>query len=105
MNIGTWQDSGIDEIHLIDAEGNEKILPGYVCGHCSDHVVLDPNRKRPRTKCSRCGSLICEMRPACLQECLPIHSIMPGDKLLPRVQALLDGAQTSEEIDRLLIKV
>ena len=82
-------------------------IPAYVCGHCSDMVVLNPTRERPRRKCQRCGSLICEQSPICLSECIPVHELANDNfrgPLGPRAQAVMMGARTSNEVDLLIQK-
>lgn len=35
-------------------------VPMQVCAHCSSHVVMNPERQRPRGHCDRCGRYVCD---------------------------------------------
>jgi hypothetical protein len=100
-----WLDKQLGVVLEVDPSGRSRELPSYVCGHCSDVVVLNPLRTRERRKCIRCGSLICEERAICMAECLPQHALALENSSSPlalRANAVLDGARTSEEVDRML---
>lgn len=100
-----WIDRQLGAVVEVDPNGHSRELPSYVCGHCSDVVVLNPMRVRERRKCVRCGSLICEDRPICMTECLPQHALVLESGPSPlalRANAVLDGARTSEEVDNVL---
>lgn len=103
MNVGQWLDPQYGLTEETSPDGKVFEWPTYVCGHCGDTVALNPMRQRPRSKCYRCGSLICEERPICTTECLPHHSLFldgfPGP-LGKRAIAVMDGARTTDEVDR-----
>ena len=99
-----WMDRQLGLAQVVGADGTVQEWPTYVCGHCSDVIGLNPMRKRPSLKCKRCGALICELRPVCQTECIPIHALEPGDPLAARAELVLGGARTSEEVDRLLVR-
>lgn len=97
------EESQLGEIEIQDLGGKITTIPAYVCGHCNGVVALNPNRHRERRKCTRCGSLICEMNPVCLTECLDLTNIarchFEGEHGL-RASAVMHGATTSEQVDR-----
>lgn len=99
-----WLDRQLGLAQVMSADGTVREWPTYVCGHCSDVIGLNPLRTRPSVKCQRCGAMICELRPICQTECIPIHSLAPEDPLAARAQLVLDGARTTEEVDRLLVR-
>jgi hypothetical protein len=41
-------------------EGKQMHAPTLGCPHCGAHVVLNPNRKRPRANCYKCNQYICD---------------------------------------------
>lgn len=97
-----WLDGQFGMVTTVSPDGRSQDLPAYVCGHCSDVVVLNPARQRPRRKCGRCGAMLCEERQVCLAECIPQHSLLtaePNEPLARRAAAVLDGARTSAEVD------
>ena len=44
------------------------------CAHCDRTVVLNPQRTRPRSYCSKCDAYICD-DPICNSECNPIRKV------------------------------
>lgn len=101
-----WLDKQLGLQQELDPAG--KVVnewPTYVCGHCGQTWALNPNRTRPRPKCMRCGWLVCEDMPVCQTECIPQQALFelgfPGE-LGQRAKAVLDGARTTEEVDRAL---
>jgi hypothetical protein len=41
-------------------EGKQMYAPTLGCPHCGGHVVLNPQRKRPRAHCYKCNQYICD---------------------------------------------
>ena len=41
-------------------EGKQMHAPTLGCPHCGGHVVLNPQRKRPRAHCYKCSQYICD---------------------------------------------
>lgn len=62
------------ELHIWN-NGREQVYPTYCCGHCSNVVVLRPERTRERTKCVACQKLLCEKNELCRKQCTPIHAM------------------------------
>lgn len=65
-----------------DAPGSPGVPAGAVfesatitCLHCNGVVVLNPNRKRPRGYCAKCGGYVCDT-PACGLECRPFQKLI-----------------------------
>lgn len=76
--------------------------PAYSCGHCSRTVVLNDQRTRMRTTCTKCGRWLCEQSELCQDDCTPIYDIARDHswddpkwaRLLP---GIMGGATTKEE--------
>ncbi len=66
-----------DHIYEIEISqgGNIQYLPAYTCGHCSNVIILRPDRKRERKNCLSCGRLICEMSEICNVGCTPLYAM------------------------------
>lgn len=83
-----------------------KTYPAYVCGHCSNVVILRQDRERPRTQCLSCGRWICEKTEICATHCTPLHA-MAGDHFEnvgehgKYVRAIMSGVQTKAEAEQL----
>lgn len=79
-------------------QGNKKTYPTYTCGHCSNVVVMRPDRTRERTKCIQCGRTICEQTEICATHCTPLpelardHMEAKGEwkKYVPAIMAGVD---------------
>ena len=41
-------------------KGFESEVPMMVCAHCNYQVVLNPERKRPRSHCRKCDAYVCD---------------------------------------------
>jgi hypothetical protein len=71
----------------IDHRGAEELPPGtkryfeadtYTCTHCERIVVMNPERKRERYKCSKCNHHICDDCAAAMYagaECVPVKAL------------------------------
>ena len=60
---------------FLSERGVDKNLLAYTCGHCSNVIVLRPERERERETCYQCGRWICEKSSICLTHCTPIHEM------------------------------
>jgi hypothetical protein len=49
--------------------------PAYACGHCTQTVILNPKRVRPRVMCKKCGRWLCEKNELCMTDCTPIYEM------------------------------
>ncbi len=88
----------------IFGDGKMQVIPTYTCGHCSDVVLMRPDRKRDRTACAKCSRYICEKKPLCRTQCTPLHELAKDHfeglrakewgRLVP---AIMGGATTEEE--------
>ena len=47
----------------------------YTCGHCSNVIMMRPDRVRPRERCLACGRWLCEKSEICHTQCTPIHAL------------------------------
>lgn len=84
--------------------GQSTEQPCYVCGHCSDVIILRADRVRERKSCLTCGNLICEKKQLCQTHCTPLHAMArDGFQDTGRwgkyVNAIMRGAATEEEAD------
>lgn len=82
----------------------------YTCGHCSNVVVMNEKRTRPRERCLACDSYICERNELCQVQCTPLHALARdhfegGDKWGRLVPAIMAGAATKEDAAKLGILV
>lgn len=92
------------ELHMMEG-GKTKVFPTYCCGHCSNVVVLNPNRTRDRKTCYGCGKWLCEQNQLCQAQCTPIHSMAKDHfenagewgKLVP---AIMGGCTSVEEAEQ-----
>jgi len=89
-------------LEFTNAFGKQETLPTYCCGHCSDVVVMRPDRIRERKHCTHCGKLICEKKELCQIDCTPIHSLAKdhfegAGKWGKYVPALMAGCSTVDE--------
>jgi hypothetical protein len=86
----------------IDGQMVTRVVPTYTCGHCSQVVVMRPDRVRERKRCSVCKRLICETNELCRVDCTPIHQLARDHfeadpkwtRLLPAIMA---GCQSEAE--------
>lgn len=93
------------ELTIQDNDGI-KTYPTYCCGHCSDVVIMRPDRTRERKRCMGCGKLICERKQLCNAHCTPIHALArdhfetrnPEHKKY--ANALLEGLETVDEAEK-----
>lgn len=98
-----WIDPQFGLQQEISPDGVIHEEPTFVCNHCGQVWAMNPARERPRPKCLQCGSFICDDRPVCKQECVPQNEIFNDGfrgRLAKRAIAIIDGARTSEEVDR-----
>jgi hypothetical protein len=84
-------------------DGKMKSFPTYCCGHCSTVVVLNPARKRERTRCLKCMKFLCEKSELCRVQCTPIHAMARdhfegAGEFGKFVPAIMAGCQTLEDI-------
>ncbi len=90
-----------------DAQGNPingtQRYPAYSCGHCSNTVVINPRRSRPRVTCKKCGRWICESSELCQVDCTPIYALAQDhawneeNQWTRLVPAIMSGAQSMDE--------
>ena len=90
------------ELSVMDPFGKPNILPTYCCGHCSDVVVMRPDRVRARRHCHSCGKMICERKQICNIACTPIHELardhFEGSGSHGKLaKAILSGCETVEQ--------
>lgn len=101
--IGSIMTEWIDENGLSHIQE----IPSYVCGHCNNVIALNPDRRRERRLCLRCGSLICEKTELCREICTPIHALAKDhfeDVRWGRYAApILSGAETIAQAEAMLI--
>ena len=81
---------GVNQLDQIGTETVEEMLPDgfrkitkvpvYVCGHCQQSIGIRPERKRPRTTCRGCGSIICELTELCRTHCTPTFELDGWDE-------------------------
>ena len=79
-----------------------RILPTYTCGHCTNVVVMRPDRTRPRNFCHSCSKWICETKELCNLQCTPLYSLAEdhfegGGRHATLVHAIMGGAETLAE--------
>ncbi len=89
-------------VTVTDGEGKTHVYPCYGCGHCSDTIVVRPDRSRPRVSCTQCGRLICEKKELCRVTCTPIYEMSADkfektDKWGKMLPALMAGLTTVKE--------
>lgn len=53
--------------------------PMFRCCHCGTHVILNPDRSRPRGHCRRCDRYVCD-NPACNSECRPYKKMIDQEQ-------------------------
>ena len=90
------------------ADGRMVERPCYTCGHCSNVVVMNSERERPRLTCSACGRWLCERNELCQVRCTPLYALAadgvpangPG-RWSVLVPAIMQGVTTVEEGVRL----
>lgn len=91
------------ELTVTDQETmSTKSYPAYTCGHCSNIVVMNSLRERPRNMCFHCMKYICESRPICNEQCTPLSALADdhfSDKSSHSrlVNGIMAGANSSEE--------
>lgn len=93
----------MSELEIFDG-GRMSVIPTYTCGHCSDVVLMRPERTRPRVRCPHCWRFICEMKPICRAGCTPLHELAKDHFEGSRskewgrfVPAIMAGATSEEE--------
>lgn len=79
-----------------------KTYPTYTCGHCSNVVVMRPDRVRERVKCKSCGKTICEKTELCATHCTPLPELARdhfegAGEWKKYVPAIMQGVETKEE--------
>lgn len=104
--LGEVTVSELDEGRLVTRR-----FPTYTCGHCSTVVGMRADRVRERSRCARCGKLLCEQNELCRLDCTPLHALAydhafdadtPYARLAP---AILAGCTTEEEARRRGFKI
>lgn len=68
---------GNDELGTLtiaDQDGT-RVHHFYTCAHCSNSIIIEPTRSRPRVKCSRCNRVICEKKQICRAACTPLNEL------------------------------
>lgn len=82
--------------------GVTKHYPAYTCGHCSNVIVMRPNRVRERKRCLSCARLICEMSDICASHCTPLFALAQdhfesSGEFGKYVPAIMSGVMSKEE--------
>ena len=84
--------------------GRMETVATFTCGHCTNVVVMRPERTRPRTRCTKCGKLLCEKNELCMKDCTPMHELAKdhfegaqAEKWGKYVPAIMQGVTTEEE--------
>lgn len=85
-------------------EGKTRREPCYTCGHCSNIIILLPNRVRERVTCLSCMRPICETTDICRSHCTPIHKLaddhaMDDPKWGKYIPALMQGVGDKTEAE------
>jgi len=96
----------VAELEINDPFHGSRVIPSYTCAHCSDVVLMRPERTRQRTRCMKCMGYICEKKELCRVECTPIHKLARDHFEGPRarlVPAIMSGATTLEEAERIIL--
>lgn len=86
----------------ISQGGKMTSLPAYTCGHCSNVIVLRPERQRERKRCLSCMRLICEMSEICSSHCTPLYELAKdhfegAGEFGKYIPAIMVGVGTKEE--------
>lgn len=91
------------EVSVTNMEtGATTCYPAYTCGHCSNVVVMNSHRERPRNYCYHCSRYICESKPICNEQCTPL-SRLADDHFTDKsshsrlVNGIMAGANSSAE--------
>jgi hypothetical protein len=76
--------------------------PTYTCGHCSNIIVIRPDRTRDRKRCYSCQRVICEKKQICQESCTPLTELAKDHMEAPEqfkrlAPAILQGATSVEE--------
>lgn len=62
-----------------DIDGNSilgsRSYPAYTCGHCTNVILMRPDRTRDRRTCFSCGRWTCEKSEICMTHCTPMHEM------------------------------
>ncbi len=78
----------------------------FTCGHCSNIVVMRPDRVRPREMCFSCGKWICEKNELCALFCTPLTALADDGMEAPEkwkrlVPAIMGGANSVDQAVKL----
>jgi hypothetical protein len=93
-------------VEVTEPNGNIKRYPCYTCGHCSNVVILRPDRNRPRKSCLQCGRWLCEKSEICNTHCTPLHALAKdhfenAGEFGKYVPAIMKGVTSVREAERL----
>lgn len=88
----------------VSQDGKTQYVPAYTCGHCTNVVILRPNRTRERKRCFSCDRLICEMNEICNAHCTPLYSLAKdhfegAGEFGKYVPAIMSGVSTIREAE------
>jgi hypothetical protein len=95
MGVLTFQGSDIDGRPI---KGQAEYHT-YTCGHCSNIVVMRPDRVKPREMCFSCGKWICGKSEVCAKFCTPLVALADDGMEAPEkwkrlVPAIMGGANS-----------
>lgn len=98
-----FDDGGV--IEIADGSGKVSYVPTYTCAHCTQVILMRPERTRERVRCTRCLRLICEKSELCRSQCTPLHEIAQDHfenagefgRLVP---AIMQGITTIDEAQK-----
>ncbi len=96
-DLGTITAEGCDPLTGAPVEGTVT-YHFYTCAHCSNSIIIDSERARPRVRCQRCFRVICEKKPICRSACTPLNELANDNFQAPErwrqfVPAIMAGVE------------
>ncbi len=72
--IGEFVGEDLGTLTITDQDGTQ-VRHFYTCAHCSNSIIIEPTRARPRVKCGKCNRVICEKKQICRVACTPLNEL------------------------------